>query len=96
MNAYLTNFTFPSSSSVGSAHTGQLSLPTCISELWLLMTQYLVHRCSFFGPLLIDTDHCRPETAHKSCRRSDQSSSHHSLVLVELTKNPHVTLFSCF
>lgn len=54
-----------SSPSVGLDHTGQASLPTCINEPWSPLS--LVHHCSFLGPLLIDTDHWRPETPHKSC-----------------------------
>ena len=44
------------------------SLPACISEPWSPMTLSLVHHCSLLGPLLIDTDHCRLGTPHKSCR----------------------------
>ncbi|KAK3565642.1 hypothetical protein QTP86_012966 [Hemibagrus guttatus] len=58
-------------SSVGSDHTGQPSLPTCINEPWPPMTLSPVHHCSFLGPLLIDTDHCRPGTPHKSCSFGD-------------------------
>ena len=45
-----------SSSSVWLDHAGQPSLPTCINEPWAI-TLSLVHHCSFFGPLFIDTDH---------------------------------------
>jgi len=59
------------SSSVGSDHTGQPSLPTCINEPWPPMTLTPVHHCSFLGPLLINTAYCRPGTPHKSCSFGD-------------------------
>ncbi|ROI79356.1 Succinate--hydroxymethylglutarate CoA-transferase [Anabarilius grahami] len=88
-----------SSSSVGSDLTGQPSLPTCLNEPWPPMTLSPVHRCSFLGPLLIDTDHCRPGTPHKSCSFGDaltQSSSHHNLALVKLAQILTLAHFSCF
>ena len=48
-----------------------------------------VHHCSFLGPLLIDTDHCRLGTPHKSCSYEDaltRSSSHHNLALIKLAQ----------
>ncbi len=60
---FLSNLSY--SSSVGSDHMGQPSLPTCINEPWLPMTLSPVHRSTLLGPLLIDTDHCRPRTLHK-------------------------------
>ncbi|ROI16091.1 hypothetical protein DPX16_7144 [Anabarilius grahami] len=63
------------------------------------MTLSPVHHCSFLGPLLIDTDHCRPGTPHKSCSLGDaltQSSSHHNLVLVKLAQILTLAHFSCF
>ena len=48
-----------SSSSVGSDHMGQPSQPACNNEPWPPMTLSPVHHCSFLGPLLIDTNHCR-------------------------------------
>ncbi|ROI15141.1 PIH1 domain-containing protein 1 [Anabarilius grahami] len=86
-----------SSSSVGSDHTGQPSLPTCINVL--SMTLSPVHHCSFLGPLLIDTDHCRPGTPHKSCSFGDaltQSSSHHNLALIKPAQILTLAHFSCF
>jgi len=78
-----------SSSSVGSDHTGQPSLLMTINEPCPPMTLSPVHYCSFLGPLLIDTDHCRPGTPHKSCSFGDgltKSSSHHNLALVKLAQ----------
>ena len=51
---------------------------------WTLVAHNPVRRCSVLGSLLIDTDHCRPGTPHKSCSSGDaltQSSSHHILAL---------------
>lgn len=64
------------SSSVGSDHTGQPSLPMCISEPVASSPLFLL------GPRLIDTDHSRLATLYKSCSFGDaltQQSSHHSL-----------------
>ena len=55
-----------SSSSVGS-DMGQPSLPMCINEPWPPMTLQLAHHCSLVGPLLINTDRCRPGPPHKNC-----------------------------
>ncbi|MED6279268.1 hypothetical protein CHARACLAT_032766 [Characodon lateralis] len=54
------------SPSVGSDHTGQPSIPTCITEHLLPITLLLFQHCSFRGPFLIDTDHCSLATAHKN------------------------------
>lgn len=43
----------------------QALLATCISEPWPPMILSLVHPNSFLGPLLMDTDHCRPGIPHK-------------------------------
>ncbi|KAI5617592.1 tyrosine-protein kinase CSK [Silurus asotus] len=59
------------SSSVGSDHTDRPSFLTCFNESWLPTTLSPVHQCSFFGPILIDTDHCRSGTSHKSCSFGD-------------------------
>ncbi|KAK3555256.1 hypothetical protein QTP86_014834 [Hemibagrus guttatus] len=78
-----------SSSSVGSDQTGQPSLPMCINKPWLPMTLSPVHHCSSLGPRLIDTDHCRPGTPHKSCSFVDaliQLFSHLNLVPVKLSQ----------
>ncbi|KAK3529736.1 hypothetical protein QTP86_000877, partial [Hemibagrus guttatus] len=85
-----------SSSSVGSDHTGQPSLPTCITEARPPKTLSPVHHCSFLGPLFIDTDHCRPGTPHKSCSFGDvliQWSSHHNLALHQTRSNPYACPF---
>ena len=77
-----------SSLSVGSDHMDWSLLPTCIYETWA-MTLSPVQHCSILGPLLIDTDHCRPGTPHKSCSSGDalaQSSSNHNLALVKLAE----------
>lgn len=70
-----------SSSSVRSNHTGQPSLPICISEPWPSTTLSPVQHCSFLGPLWID--HCSPGTPHESCIFGDvltQSSNHHTVL----------------
>ncbi|MEQ2245360.1 hypothetical protein ILYODFUR_027000 [Ilyodon furcidens] len=70
-----------SSWSVGSDHMGQLSEPTCIMSHDLS----LVHHCSFLGPLLTDTNHCRSESPCNSCSSGEaltQISSRHTVVLV--------------
>ncbi|KAK3556042.1 hypothetical protein QTP70_001853 [Hemibagrus guttatus] len=88
-----------SSSSFGSDHTGQPSLPTCINEPWPPMALSTVHHCSFLGPLLIDTDRCRMGTPYKSCSFGDaliQSSNHHNLALVNRTQILTLAHFSCF
>ena len=87
-----------SSSSVGLDHTGQPSLLMCINEPWPPMTLSPDHYCSFLGPLLIDTDHCRLGTSHKSCSFGDiltWSSSHHNVALVKLASILTLTHFSC-
>lgn len=52
---------------VGSDHSEQSSLPMCISDPRPSVTLPLVHHCSFLALLLINPDHCRPGTPHKSC-----------------------------
>lgn len=41
-------------------------IPMCINDHWLFMTMSPEYRCSFLGSVLIDTDHCRQRTLHKS------------------------------
>ncbi|ROL44594.1 hypothetical protein DPX16_18305 [Anabarilius grahami] len=59
------------------------------------MTLSPVYHCSFL--LLIDTDHCRPGTPHKSCSFGDAltslSSSHHNLALVKVAQILHLPIF---
>ncbi|KAI5103567.1 NACHT, LRR and PYD domains-containing protein 12-like isoform X3, partial [Silurus meridionalis] len=71
------------SSSVGWYHRDQPSLLTCINDPRPPTTPLPVHHCSFLGALLIDTDHCRPGTSHKSCSFEDaltQTSRRHILL----------------
>ena len=60
---------------------------------WLPMTLSLVHHCSFLGPLLIGTDHCRQGTPLKSYSFGDaltQWCRHHILTLVKQGQHVHL------
>lgn len=46
--------------------------------------------------ILIDTDHCRLGTSHRSCSFGDVLYFHHSLVLVKFVQILMVVYFSCF
>lgn len=84
---------------VGSDHMGQLLFPVYISEPWLPMSLSLVHPISFLGLLLIDADHCRPGTRHRSGSIGDTLTlllSRHSSALVKLSQILTFTSFSCF
>lgn len=85
---------------VGSDHMGQLLFPVYISEgHWLPMSLSLVHPISFLGLLLIDADHCRPGTRHRSGSIGDTLTSllsRHSSALVKLSQILTFTSFSCF
>ncbi|KAI5090208.1 hypothetical protein C0J45_20343 [Silurus meridionalis] len=67
---------------VGSDHTDQPSFLTCINEPRPHVALSPVHHCSFLEALLINSDHCRPGTSHKSCSFGDaptQTSRRHDL-----------------
>lgn len=68
--------------------TTQVSLPCALVSLGRHDLS-LVYHCPFLGPQLIDSDHCRQGTPHKSCSFGDgvtQTPSHHNLALFKLVK----------
>lgn len=80
------------SSSIGSGHMGQPSLPTCTSEPWPFMTLLLVYHCSsllndFWYTLAIK------DQEHPSLEMT-QLSRHHSLTFVKFTKIVTLAHFS--
>jgi len=77
---FLSNLSY-SSSSVGSDHT--------INEPRPPMTLSPVHHCSFLGALLIDTDHCRPGTPHKSCSFGDALTQSSQFGPCQTRSNPY-------
>lgn len=51
--------------------TTQTSLHSPLAVSLGCQWPWLVHYCSFLGPLLIDTDHCRLGISHKTCSIRD-------------------------
>lgn len=73
-------FEFVLQSHLGLDQTGYLSLPTCITEPWVLMTVTSLYWFSFYKPLVVDINHGIPGTRHNHWCYKDplaQLSSHH-------------------
>lgn len=75
----------PSARFLPTVHPGARCSQFCSdAHDWSSTTPSLLHRFSFLGPLLINTNHCRPGTLHESFRDAlTWSSYHHSLTLVK-------------